>query len=63
MYALEIPANLLDICRLTLTETKRLLILNGERLETIITTKGFRQDNLLLNYSKAKYIFPARKNR
>ena len=42
MYALGIPAKFVNMCRLTLTDTKSLVKV-GEKLEPFITTKGFRQ--------------------
>ena len=43
MYALGIPAKLVNMCRLTLADTKSLVKVDGEKSEPFITTKGFRQ--------------------
>ena len=43
MYALGIPAKLVNICRLTLADIKSLVKVDGEKSEPFITTKGFRQ--------------------
>ena len=43
MYVLCIPAKLVNMCRLTLADTKSLVKVDGEKLEPFITTKGFKQ--------------------
>ena len=43
MYVLGLPAKLVNMCRLTLADTKTLFIVDGEKSEPFITTKGFRQ--------------------
>ena len=43
MYALGIPAKLVNMCRLILAGTKSLNKVDGEKSEPFITTKGFRQ--------------------
>ena len=42
MYVSGIPAKLVNMCRLTLTDTKSLFKVHGEKSESFITTKGFR---------------------
>ena len=42
MYVLGTPAKLVNICRLTLADTKSLVKVDGEKSEPFIT-KGFRQ--------------------
>ena len=43
MYALGILAKLVNMCRLTLADTKSLVKVDGKKSEPFITTKLFRQ--------------------
>ena len=43
MYALGIPAKLINMRRLTLADAKSLVKVDGEKSEPFIRTKGFRQ--------------------
>ena len=47
MYALGIPAKLVNMCKLTLADTKSLVKVEGEKSEPFITTKGFRQGSVM----------------
>lgn len=43
MYTLGIPAKLVNMCRVTLNQTRSLVAAGGETSESFVTTKGFRQ--------------------
>ena len=47
MYALGIPVKLVNMCRLTLADTKSLVKVDGEKSEPFITKKGVRQGDCL----------------
>ena len=56
---ISIPAKLVNMCRLTLADTKSLVKVDNAKLEPLITTKGLRQGDSLscdIYISKTYYI-------